>query len=164
MATDPTVWVDLAAAILVAAVSFAGLLFVALSINLEAILSFGGLADLGLIGVVILGNVAISAILLLIPGQSVQLLGIELAVLGVAFLVTTSMLSQHSYQQTDPQYRGNRIRATGFNTLPGLFITIAALSLLVGFPGGLYWLVPGWIAGIVAGIITAWVLLVEVKR
>lgn len=164
MATDPTVWVDLAAAILVAAVSFAGLLFVALSINLEHILGFGGLADLGLQGVIILGNVAISAMLLLIPGQTTQLLGIELLVLGAAFLATTLLLSRKGYRETDPQYRSNRIRSTLFNSMPGIFIVVGALSLLLGFQGGLYWLVPGWISGVVAGIITAWVLLVEVKR
>ena len=164
MATDPTVWTDIAAAILVAAVSFAGLLFVAISINLEHILGFGGLADLALQGVIILGNVAISAMLLLIPGQSTQLLGLELIVLGVAFLSTTLMLSVRSYQQTEPQYRGNRVRSTALNSLPGLFITIGGLSLLIGFAGGLYWLVPGWISGVAVGIISAWVLLVEINR
>ena len=94
MATDPTAWTDLAAAILVAAVSFAGLLFVAISINLTDILSVGGLADLALQGVIILGNVAISAMLLLIPGQSTELLGLELVVLGTAFLATTLMLAE----------------------------------------------------------------------
>ena len=164
MATDPQAWTDLAAAILVAAVSFAGLLFVAISINLEAILSFGGLADLGLQGVIILGNVAISAMLLLIPGQSIQLLGLELLVLGVACLATTLGLSVRSYQQTDPQFRGNRRLSTGLNSIPGLFITIAALSLMADFAGGLYWLVPGWMSGVIVGVISAWVLLVEVKR
>jgi len=164
MEADPAAWGELAAAIVVAAVSFAGLVFVAMSINLDQIISLGGIADLALQGVIVLSAVAISAMVLLVPGQSTALLGLELLILGAALLSATWFLSSRSYQATAPAFRTKRVQTALFTSVPGLLVAVGGLSLLLGFGGGLYWLVPGWIAGVLVGIVNAWVLLVEVKR
>ena len=41
---------------------------------------------------------------------------------------------------------------------------VAVIFLLLGYPVGLYWLVPGFVFSLVAGVANAWVLLVEVVR
>ncbi len=164
MEADPAAWTDLAAAIVVATVSFAGFIFVSISINLTEILSLGGVADLALQGIVVLSGVSFSAMVLLVPGQSTALLGLELLVLGAGLLGATLYLSYRSYHATSVQHRANRIRATLVSSLPGLFVVIGGLSLAAGTGGGLYWLVPGWMAAVVVGIRNAWQLLVEVKR
>jgi hypothetical protein len=41
---------------------------------------------------------------------------------------------------------------------------IAGIALLLNAPGALYWLVPGFVFSFVAGILSAWVLLVEILR
>ena len=48
--------------------------------------------------------------------------------------------------------------------LPGSFVALAGLGVVVGSLGGLYWLLSASIFGIAAGIANAWVLLIEVKR
>jgi hypothetical protein len=53
MALDPTAWTNVGAAIVAAAAALAGLIFVALSINLDRIPQLGGVADLALQGVVV---------------------------------------------------------------------------------------------------------------
>ena len=50
---------------------------------------------------------------------------------------------------------------TQLGTVP---FVIAALLLLPGDPRGLYWLVPGFVFSFVAGVTSAWVLLVEILR
>jgi hypothetical protein len=41
---------------------------------------------------------------------------------------------------------------------------LGRVSLWAGVGGGLNWLVPAWALGMLAGIVKAWVLLVEIKR
>jgi hypothetical protein len=54
-----------------------------------------------------------------------------------------------------------RIVQTQLASIP-FFVAVA--QLLLGFSGGLYWLVPGFVFSFVAGVANAWVLLVEVVR
>jgi hypothetical protein len=163
MEADPTAWVELAAAIVVASVAFAGFIFVALSINVDEVISMGGIPQLALQGLVMLTSIAISAIFLLVPGVTDVELGLELLVLGVFLVLFIAFMSWRSYRATTPEYRMNRIVGGIFYGLPGVFMAIAGASLIIG-SGGLDWLVPAWVTGIVTGIINAWVLLVEIKR
>jgi hypothetical protein len=48
-----------------------------------------------------------------------------------------------------------------FATVP---FCIAGILLLLWNPDGLYWLVPGFGFSFVAGVMSAWVLLVEILR
>jgi uncharacterized membrane protein len=48
-----------------------------------------------------------------------------------------------------------------FATIP--FI-VAGITLLLGLPGAIDWLVPGFIFSFLAGIVSAWGLLVEILR
>jgi hypothetical protein len=41
---------------------------------------------------------------------------------------------------------------------------IGAISVLAGGGGGLYWTVAGIVGALVAGVLIAWVLLVEILR
>ena len=54
-----------------------------------------------------------------------------------------------------------RILQTQLASIP---LLIGGTCLLLGLPGGMYWLVPGFVLSFVAGVANAWVLLVEVVR
>ncbi len=41
-------------------------------------------------------------------------------------------------------------------------VIAAGISLLAGGGGGLYWLVPAVLIGILSGLLNAWVLLIEI--
>jgi uncharacterized membrane protein YdjX (TVP38/TMEM64 family) len=41
---------------------------------------------------------------------------------------------------------------------------VAGIALLMGAPGALYWLVPGFVFSFVSGVVSSWVLLVEIRR
>ncbi len=164
MEADPVAWSELAAAIVVASVAFAGFIVVALSINVDGILALGGVPQVALQGLVMLTALSISAILLLVPGTSTSVLGAELLVLGLVLMLTIGLLALRAYRQSPPHLQIHRISGGVLLGLPGLMMCLAGVSLLAGGGGGLYWLVPAWVVGIVAGVLNAWVLLVEVKR
>ena len=41
---------------------------------------------------------------------------------------------------------------------------LAAICLLTGSSAGLYWLVPGFLLSFFAGVVNAWILLIEINR
>jgi modulator of FtsH protease len=45
-----------------------------------------------------------------------------------------------------------------------LLLIAGGISLVVGDGGGLYWVVPGLVAAMIAAIVGAWVMLVEIVR
>ena len=76
-------WKDFLAAAAGAASALAGLVFVALSINLTRILEIPGLPARGAETIILLSAALIAALLGLIPDQSAQFVGLELGVVAL---------------------------------------------------------------------------------
>jgi hypothetical protein len=161
---DLAAWEPFFSVMIAAAAALTGLLFVAVSLNLDRILKGGKflptraaetLATLLLV-------VAASAFTL-IP-QSTRLVGLEILIIVVPMLVVTvrSQLAQRRRNRNDPLlWTISRMASTGLATIP---CTIAGLSLATGWGGGLYWLAPTALLGIIGAVYNAWVLLVEIVR
>ncbi|MGH3750272.1 MAG: hypothetical protein ACRDT8_23055, partial [Micromonosporaceae bacterium] len=77
-------WADFSVAVAGAGAALAGLLFVALSINLDRILAGSHLTARAAHALLLLGTPLVISLLLLIPGQSPPVLGAELTLVGVA--------------------------------------------------------------------------------
>jgi hypothetical protein len=140
------------------------LIFVALTINLERILSVRGLPGRAGESIVMFVGVLVLSLLLLIPGQSESALGAEILVAGLLYLVTliAILVPGLAGQTRQPlSWRATRVVAAVAAGLPAV---IAGISLLAGSTGGLAWLVPCFVISFVAGVGNAWVLLVEVVR
>jgi hypothetical protein len=161
---DLAAWQPFFSAMIAAAAALTGLLFVAVSINLDRILKGGRflparaaetLATLLLV-------VATSAFTL-VP-QGTRLVGLEILIIVVPMLAVT-VRNQLAHRRRNPHdpllWTISRMASTGMSAIPG---TIAGLSLAVGWGGGLYWLVPTALLGIVGAVHNAWVLLVEIVR
>jgi len=52
----------------------------------------------------------------------------------------------------------------GLGQLATLPFCVAGLMLLLRSPTAVYWLVPGFVFSFVASMVSAWVLLVEIRR
>ena len=50
------------------------------------------------------------------------------------------------------------------NQLPALPFVVAGILILAGNPGGIYWTVAGTLLSFAAGLLDAWVLLIEINR
>jgi peptidoglycan/LPS O-acetylase OafA/YrhL len=94
LAYEASEWSELFVGVAGASAALAGLLFVAVSINVERIVQFRGLPERALEALVLLLGVLVISIIGLIPGQDHVALGIELLLTGlaagVAILVLTS--------------------------------------------------------------------------
>lgn len=162
-AYDPSEWSDLFVATAGATAALAGLLFVAVSINLDRIIGEVGLPDRALETVLLLIGALVISIVGLIPGQSAGALGLELLVVSMALTFQVIRLP------VVREVAGKQVRAW----LIGRWaIRIAALapliiggaSLITTDAGGLYWIVAGIVFAIAGAVANAWVLLVEILR
>ena len=160
-AYDPSEWSDLFVAAAGASAALAGLLFVAISINLERIIGEAGLPERGLEAVAMLVAVLVVSIIGLIPGQSQGVFGTELF-LAAALLAYMVLKPLKGMPKEPPRfYVAGRWGLRLLGTVP---LLVGAASVMIGDGGGLYWVVGGILFATIAGIVNAWVLLVEILR
>jgi hypothetical protein len=161
----PEEWKDLFVAVAGASAALLGLLFVAVSINLERILSFEGLPERALETLLLLLGALIVSIVGLMPGQGHVALGLEL--LGIAAIVTAIVFRLPALSGADDKgtelshWRWTRLAVRLLGTVPFL---IGGLSVLLETGGGLYWTAAGLTLAICGAVANAWVLLVEILR
>ncbi len=156
-------WSDLFVAAAGASAALAGLVFVAVSINLEAIVAGKGLPELGLSTILLLMGALIVSILGLIPGQSAGSLGTELLVQSLVWTVAVGFFALKGLPpRPRPLHRYlTRLVPPLFGTVP---FFVASLLLLSGDATGLDWVAAGIIGALIAAVMNAWVLLVEILR
>jgi modulator of FtsH protease len=144
--------------------TLAGLLFVAVSINLRRILEYPNLPGRAGQTLIMFATPLVVALFVLVPGQDRAALGWEFAVTGLIIVGAQLWIdarSGRSDQETQLSWVATRV----FPVLACCGCVIAAGgSLLADGGGGLYWLVPAVLIAIISGLVNAWVLLVEILR
>jgi hypothetical protein len=158
-------WGQFFSAELAAAAALTGLLFVALSINLQRIVSVSGLPERAAITLSLLVAVVIVATLCLVPGQPRIVLGGELLVFGIALTIFVYAMRAH-YSRSDaaklsPVPVWVSESANVLTTVP---IIVAGVLEILGIPGALYFLASQVVTSFIVAAVNAWVLLVEIVR
>jgi hypothetical protein len=143
-----------------AAAALAGLLFVAVSINLGRILSLRHLPGRAAETLVLVLLQLAVAMLGLVPGQPVELLGGEFALLGMSAMALATFLQWRARE--DP-HRHVAVRLFT-NQLPEALVLIGGLQLLARCPAGVYWIAPAAVLGFLGFSTNVWVLLIEIQR
>jgi modulator of FtsH protease len=153
-------WSEFFVAAAGASAALAGLVFVAVSINVERILKFEGLPERALATVLMLLAVVLLSLAALIPDQSTHAVGAEVLGLGLAFGIATLVLVSREPAE------GKRLDLSRFLVVAVGFVPIAigGVSVLAESGGGLYWVAAGLILTTSAAVLNAWVLLVEILR
>ncbi|MET0558441.1 MAG: hypothetical protein ABW065_07190 [Solirubrobacterales bacterium] len=161
-AYDASEWTDFFVAVAGASAALAGLVFVAVSINIDRILKFKGLPERALETVLLLMTVLLVSLAGLIPGQSATALGVELLLLALALGAGVARLPLGS---GDPDAAPGRRRSRWvIRAIVVLPLLLGGITVIAEAGGGLYWVVASIALGIVGAITNAWVLLVEILR
>jgi hypothetical protein len=159
---SPANWHEFFVAAVGASAALLGLLFVAISINLEQILKQRHLPGraAGTLGTLL--SVLVGCSFGLAPGQSNRTLGVEILATGAVVGTQAIWVSVGKRSEGDPLTwtLGN----LPILLSPALAFVGGGSSLLAGSGGGLYWILAGTVLAFVAASLNAWVLLVEILR
>jgi len=164
IAYDPSEWHDLFVAAAGASAALLGLLFVAVSINLERILKFEGLPGRALEALMQLTCVLLVSLAGLVPGQSHVALGLELLLIVAIIAVIVVRQPVVVTDETGREPLSWKVSRWSIRLAGLVAIAVAGATLLAESGGGLYWVAAGIALATIAAIAGAWVLLVEILR
>lgn len=143
-----------------AAAALAGLLFVSVSINLEKIVSFPHLPGRAVEALVVLMSVLAVSCCGAAPSQPDIAIGLEFLLICATAMVLSTRI-QFRAGKHHWWWMARRVFRNQFAVLP---FGISGLAILAGGRSGIYWVVPGIVLSMIAGVVNAWVLLVDVHK
>jgi modulator of FtsH protease len=163
-AIDLEGWHDFAVATAGAAGALAGLIIVAVSVNVKQIIAGSALPARAGATIAAIAVILVSAMAMLIPEQSALTLGIEVLVFGVVALAFQADMAVRMLRSHDGPSLARTIPTIvlGVGQLSG--VVVGGILLITGNPDGLYHVAAGFIAIFIVSIVNAWVLMVEILR
>ena len=158
-------WVDFFVAQVGAAAALTGLVIVGISINIERILSDPGLPGRAAETLVAPAGMLVISTFALVPHQPDWILGLELVVVGLVMWAIPTRIHLDAWRAgagaIGPNGGRARVSLALFSSWP---FVICGVLLLLHVGGALYWTVPGVVVSLIATVINAWVLLIEILR
>jgi modulator of FtsH protease len=160
---QPELWHDFFVGTVGAAAALTGLLFVAISINLERILELPNIPRRAACTLGVLVSLLLAAVCGLAPDQSTTVLGIELAAIGLAVTAQTLWLFRGTERAPDEPVRW-RIGQISTLLVPAVALAVGGASVATTTGGGLYWVLAAFVLGFLGTVVNAWVFLIEIQR
>lgn len=158
-------WSEFLAAEVGASAALTGLVIVAISINVGRILSVRYLPGRAVETLIAPTGVLVVSSVLLVPRQPFWLMAGETLAVGLAMWLMPAIIQMAIVRDAERDYPEGvlvpRIFLAQFSSLP---FVIGGALMLYGWQAAIYWIVPGIVFSLVATVINAWVLLVEILR
>lgn len=147
-----------------AAAALTGLIFVAVSINLNRIITEAYLVSRALQSIILLVNVLLVSSLLLIPQQSFKSIGIEVLFLALILWGIILTLALYILRKTPQQYKKHARLNFYISQIAALPFVAAGICILLFKENGMVLLAAGILFSFVKAISDSWILLVEINR
>lgn len=157
-------WNDFYIAVAGASAALTGLIFIGISISLTKILTFPTLPRRAFMSIILLLSILIVSIFFLVPGESLNLAGYEILLLGIVIWIIVIRIDFKNYQEIKSTYKRRYLLNIILDQFAILPYIIGKLVILSIGEIGLFWIVPAIIFSFIKSISDAWVLLVEVNR
>lgn len=156
-------WSEFYIAIGGAGAALAGLVMVSISVNTDQILAVPSLSSRAAAAISSLILVVVVAGVGLMPGQPARPLGIEILIGAIVATVTHVVAIMHMAEESENPGPVLVIRSAvaGVQLVP---VVVGAVMLMISNPGGLSWVGTGMILIIIGSVLSAWVLLIEIRR
>ena len=161
--STPSEWIPFFAAEVGATAALAGLVTVAISINLARILEYRPLVGRAAETLVMLVGALLASSLVLIP-ESIQSQGLEIALIALLVWAVPTFAQIRATRDSEKDARDRplaRFIISQITTVPAI---AGGALLLVGAEWGYDWIATGILFTLVAGVLNTWVLLVEILR
>lgn len=155
-------WSEFFVAVAGATAALAGLIIVAMSVNIERIIATRSIPARAACAIGALVLAVAACCLALVPAQPLWALGVEVLVGTVLLWGLWIVLLRSVLADRTPEQPGLPKYGIAF-VAPALF-TVAAALLIAGEAGGLYAIAAASVVSIVAGVVFSWVALVEILR
>ncbi len=157
-------WADFFVAEVGASAALAGFVIVAISINLNRIVSYPWLPGRAAETLVAPTGVLVVSSYMLVPNQPAGQLASELLATGAAMWLMPGIIQLRTLGRQKAVPRRSLITRFLLTQLSSVPVIVTGALLLDGSANAVAWLVPGVIASLIATVINAWVLLVEIVR
>ena len=157
-------WHDVLIAASAAAATLAGLILAAMSVNIDAILKFASLPSRAGSAIGSLVYVLVLTVTALIPGANAVLLGWVVLVLLLAPVAIQVDVMVRQVQIRPRQSFGRLWSKVALAIGQLAPFVVSGILFLEGSSLGLDWMLIGSMAVFVGSVVTAWVLLVEIRR
>lgn len=157
-------WADYLVAQVSASAALTGLIFVVLSFNFDQIVGDKVWLGRAGTGLVLLAQPTIYGLVGLFPTRTSSPVAWTLTATALAATAVLSRIVLATTEHTPAGQASELASRISFILAGSLTATAGALALAAGWPGGTYLLAAGALTSLAIGLITAWVLLVEVRR
>jgi hypothetical protein len=156
-AYDPGAWHDFGVALVSASAALVGLVFVAVSFHLRAVVEDPLLRSRAEVMLGMLATTLAVSAALLIPGQSRQALGFELMPIALVYVTLSSLASFRSATRSP---RDVNLARFFVGAISGGLIFLGGLGLLIRGLGGAYLVGAGTVLGVLVAMLAVWILFV----
>jgi hypothetical protein len=147
-----------------ASAALTGLVFVALSINLQAVMQSPVLIGRAGEALIVLVQPVIVGLAILVPDMTDRKTGVVCLVVTLGGYLAVHRIWWHGRIAARERPRREFVLRTTLLETASIPPVIGSIVLLAGYTGGLNWIAFGAAAAIVVGIADAWILLVEILR
>ncbi|MCU1482429.1 MAG: hypothetical protein JWQ19_3215 [Subtercola sp.] len=166
-------WHDLFVASAGAAAALAGLIIVAMSVNIKQIIAITSMPSRAGSSIAALVLIVVVSVGALIPIQAAWMLGLESLVFGLIALAFAADSTMRLVQESTGTPIGEYRRPLSNLLVNGLMSVVQVLPFIVGGvvlivgggpDAGLSWIAAGILLVFIGAVVNAWVMLVEILR